>query len=125
MPTHSRTHSDATQIIEEILKETAKPRQSASVRDALEKKNPAPVTPETLGGNNGGKPEPLKPEYQGKFEPHAEREWDEVYPQLTRLKPCHQGINFQVYVFLAAPGNAPTLDWFHNLPLRARVSPSP
>jgi len=38
MPTYPRKHSDATQIIEEILKEAATPRQSASVKEALEKK---------------------------------------------------------------------------------------
>jgi hypothetical protein len=56
MPTHSRRHSDATQIAEEILKEAAEPRQSASVKEALEKeKTPVPVAPQTLGGNKGGK----------------------------------------------------------------------
>ena len=56
MPTHLPEHSDATQITKEILKEAAKPRQSASVRDAFEKKkSPAPVAPETLDGNKGGK----------------------------------------------------------------------
>ena len=55
MPTHLRKYSDATQIAEEVLKEAAKPRQAASVKDALEEKNPAPVVPETLGGNKGGK----------------------------------------------------------------------
>lgn len=55
MPTHRRKHSDATQITEEILKDAAKPRQSASVKDALEKKNPASVIPKTLGGNKGRK----------------------------------------------------------------------
>jgi len=57
MPTYPRKHSDATQIIEEILKEAATPRQSASVKEALEKKKKkkkhAPVNPETLGGNKG------------------------------------------------------------------------
>ena len=56
MPTHSREHSDDTQIVADILKDAAKPRQAASVRDAFEKKkNPAPVVPETLGRNKGGK----------------------------------------------------------------------
>jgi hypothetical protein len=41
MPTHPRKHSDTTQIVEEILKEAAKPRQSASVRDAFEEKKGA------------------------------------------------------------------------------------
>ena len=45
MPTHLRKHSDDAQIVE-ILKETAEPRQSASVKEALEKENPAPVAPE-------------------------------------------------------------------------------
>jgi hypothetical protein len=54
MPTYPRKHSDATQIIEEILKEAATPRQSASVKEALEKKKKhASVNPETLGGNKG------------------------------------------------------------------------
>ena len=55
MPTHPLKHSDATQIAEEILKEAAEPRQSASVKEACEKKNPAPVVPKTRGGNKGGK----------------------------------------------------------------------
>ena len=59
MPAHPRKHSDATQITAEILKEAAKPRQSASVRDAFEKKTPVPVAPETLGGNKSGKTKPV------------------------------------------------------------------
>jgi hypothetical protein len=56
VPTHSREHSDTTQITKKILKQAAKPRQSASVSDAFEKKkNRALVGPETLGGNKGGK----------------------------------------------------------------------
>jgi hypothetical protein len=56
MPRHSRKHSDATQIVEEILKEAAEPRQSASVKDTLDrKKTPVPVAPQTLGGKKGGK----------------------------------------------------------------------
>ena len=59
MPTHPRKHSDATQIIAEILKAAAKPRQAASVRDAFEKKKTSvPVAPEMLGGNKGGKTTP-------------------------------------------------------------------
>jgi hypothetical protein len=59
MPTHPRKHSAATQITAEILKEAAKPRQSASVRDAFEKKKTSvPVASETLGGNKGGKTKP-------------------------------------------------------------------
>jgi hypothetical protein len=46
MPTHLRKHSDDAQIVE-ILKEAAEPRQSASVKEALEKENPAPVAPKT------------------------------------------------------------------------------
>ena len=58
MPTHLPEHSDATQIAEEILKEAAEPRQSASVKETLEKekkKTPVPVAPEMRGGNKGGK----------------------------------------------------------------------
>jgi hypothetical protein len=56
MPTHSRKLSDATQIAQEILKEAAEPRQSASVKETLEKKKtPLPVAPESHGGNKGGK----------------------------------------------------------------------
>jgi hypothetical protein len=55
MPTHPRKHSDAIQIAEEILKDAAKPRQSASVKYTLENKHPASVIPKTLGGNKGGK----------------------------------------------------------------------
>ena len=45
MRTPPRKHSDATQITAEILKETGKPRQPASVRDAFEKMNPRPRRP--------------------------------------------------------------------------------
>ena len=55
MPTHLGEHSDATQITREILKEAAKPRQSTSVKEALEKKSLAPVAPETRGVTKGGK----------------------------------------------------------------------
>ncbi len=51
MPTHPRTHADDAQIVAEILKEAAEPRQAASVKKALKKKSPAPVAPDTLGGN--------------------------------------------------------------------------
>jgi hypothetical protein len=51
MPTPPRTHEDTAQILAELLKEAAEPRQAASVKKALEKKNPAPVAPETLDGN--------------------------------------------------------------------------
>jgi hypothetical protein len=53
MPAHPRKQSDDAQIIAEILKEAAEPRQAASVKKALEYENPAPVAPETLGGNKG------------------------------------------------------------------------
>jgi len=55
MPTHPRKHSDSTQIAEEILKEAAEPRQSASVKEAFEKKNPTAIAPKTLRGNKGVK----------------------------------------------------------------------
>jgi hypothetical protein len=55
MPTHPRKHSDATQIVADLLKEAATPRQSASVKEASEKKSPAPVAPTMRGGNTGGK----------------------------------------------------------------------
>jgi len=51
MPAHSPKQADDAQIVEEILKEAAEPRLAASVREAFEKENPAPVAPETLGGN--------------------------------------------------------------------------
>jgi hypothetical protein len=51
MPSHPRTHSDDAQIVAEILKEAAEPRQAASVKKALKKESPAPVAPDTLGGN--------------------------------------------------------------------------
>ena len=53
MPTHPCKQSVDAQIVAEILKEAAKPRLSASVKEAFEKENPAPVAPETLGGNKG------------------------------------------------------------------------
>ena len=59
MPTHPRKHSDATQIIADILKEADKPRLAASVKEAFEKQNPASVAPKTLGGNKGGKTKPV------------------------------------------------------------------
>ncbi|OAI45783.1 hypothetical protein AYO43_07525 [Nitrospira sp. SCGC AG-212-E16] len=55
MPTHPRTHSDNAQIVAEILKEAAEPRQAASVKKVLEKENPCPVASETLGRNKSGK----------------------------------------------------------------------
>ena len=55
MPTHPRKHSVDTQIIAEILKEAAEPRQSASVKEAVEKVNRASVAPKPLGGSKGGK----------------------------------------------------------------------
>jgi hypothetical protein len=60
MPTPPRTHSDDAQILAEILKEAAEPRLSASVKENLEKKNPAPVAPEGLGGKKAGKPAPRR-----------------------------------------------------------------
>jgi hypothetical protein len=50
MPTHPRKQPADIQIAMEILKEAAEPRLSASVKEALEKENPAPVAPEGLGG---------------------------------------------------------------------------
>lgn len=44
MPTYPRKHSDATQITAEILKEAAQPRQSTSVKEALDKRKKAPVS---------------------------------------------------------------------------------
>jgi hypothetical protein len=60
MPTHPSTQSDHAQIVAEILKEAAEPRLAASVKEALEKENPAPVAPEGLGGIKAGKLEPLR-----------------------------------------------------------------
>ena len=50
IPTHQRKHSDDAQIVAEMLKEAAMPRLAASVKEAFEKENPAPVVPEGLGG---------------------------------------------------------------------------
>lgn len=55
MPTHPCKQADLTQIVAEILKEAGEPRQSASVKEAFEKKDPVSVAPKTFGGNNGGK----------------------------------------------------------------------
>jgi|KBSMisStandDraft_5_1062788.scaffolds.fasta_scaffold53449_3 hypothetical protein len=44
-------HADSAKILAKILKEAAEPRLAASVKKALEKENPAPVAPETRGGN--------------------------------------------------------------------------
>jgi hypothetical protein len=49
MSTHSRQHSDATQIVEDILKEAAMPRQTASVKEAFERKNSASIAPKMVG----------------------------------------------------------------------------
>jgi hypothetical protein len=54
IPTHPGKHSDDAQIVAEILKEAAKPRLAASVKEALEQETPAPVAPEPLGGNKKG-----------------------------------------------------------------------
>jgi hypothetical protein len=53
MPAHPPKQADDAQIVAEILKEAAEPRLSASVKEAFEKENPAPVASETLGGNKG------------------------------------------------------------------------
>jgi hypothetical protein len=53
MPTHPCKQSVDAQIVAEILKEAAEPRLAASVKEALEKENPAPVAQEGLGGNKG------------------------------------------------------------------------
>ena len=55
MPTHPCKQSVDAQIVAEILKEAAEPRLAASVKEALEKENPAPVSQEELGGNKGEK----------------------------------------------------------------------
>jgi hypothetical protein len=55
MPTHSRQHSDVTQIAKEILKEAARLHQATSVKEAFEKKNPASIAPKMLGRHKGGK----------------------------------------------------------------------
>ena len=60
MPADPRKHSDDAQIITEILKEAAEPRLAASVKEALEKENPAPVAPEGRGGKKAGKLEPRR-----------------------------------------------------------------
>jgi hypothetical protein len=44
MPTRSRTHLEDQQIQENILKESAQPRQSTSVKESLDKKKKAPVS---------------------------------------------------------------------------------
>ena len=59
MPTRSRQHSDATQIVEEILKEAAMPRQAASVKKVFEKKNAASIAPKMRGRHKGGKTKTL------------------------------------------------------------------
>jgi hypothetical protein len=74
MPTHPRKHSDATQIVEEILKEAAEPRQSAPVRETLEKKQPPIlVVPETLGGNKGGKTKAVERSHATRRNPLVDR----------------------------------------------------
>jgi hypothetical protein len=60
IPTHPRKQPDDIQIAMEILKQAAEPRLSASVKEALEKENPAPVALEGLGEKKAGKPEPLR-----------------------------------------------------------------
>jgi hypothetical protein len=44
MPTQSRKDSTDQQIQENILKESAQPRQSTSVKESLDKKKKAPVS---------------------------------------------------------------------------------
>jgi hypothetical protein len=56
MPTHSRQHSDVTQIAKEILNEAAMPRQAASVKEALERKNPVLSPRKCVVGTKAGKP---------------------------------------------------------------------
>jgi hypothetical protein len=65
MSTHSRQHSDATQIAEEILKEAAMPRQTASVKEAFEKKNPASIAPKMVGRHKSGKTRAAKARVSG------------------------------------------------------------
>ena len=56
MQRHSRQHSEATQIVEQILKEADEPRQATSGKETLDrKKTPVSVPPQTSGGNRGGK----------------------------------------------------------------------
>jgi hypothetical protein len=59
MPPHSRQHSDVTQIAKEILNEAAKPRQTASVKEAFEKKNQTSIAPKMRGRHKGGKTKTL------------------------------------------------------------------
>jgi len=59
MPTHPRMHSDDTQIVADILKDAAEPRQAASVKEACEKKGSAPVARKCVVGTKVGKPKPL------------------------------------------------------------------
>ena len=53
MSTRSRKQLDDEQIVAQIVEEAAKPRLAASVKKALEKKNPAAVSVEKLGGSMG------------------------------------------------------------------------
>ena len=71
MSTHSRKHADATQIAEEILKEAAMPRLTASVKEAFEKKNPASIAQKTLSRTKAGKPEPRKPDIEIRSSPSS------------------------------------------------------
>jgi len=50
MPRHSRQHSEATQIVEQILKEADEPRQATSGKETLDrKKTPVSVPPANVG----------------------------------------------------------------------------
>jgi hypothetical protein len=60
MLTPLRKPSHAIRIVEKFLKEAAESFQTASVKEAFERKNPASVAPNTLGENKGGKPRAAK-----------------------------------------------------------------
>ena len=54
MPTHSRKHSDATQITKEILKDAAKPTPSCVGKRRLRKEEePCPCRPGNAGWEQG------------------------------------------------------------------------
>jgi hypothetical protein len=55
MPTRPHTQSDGTEIVTQILEEAAKPRRTASVKKAFERKNHPTASPEKLDGGNGRK----------------------------------------------------------------------
>ena len=56
MPTYLREQSDDTEITARLMEEAGEPRLAASVKEALEKKNPASVVPRKVDGSKGGKP---------------------------------------------------------------------